>query len=382
MARFLSAAEIIRLALISRWAGKGISASLPQIDRLPGNLIPFAVDKGSLGILITALTDWGLLPLLADAEIKRARTTLARTELLNMAMRRELEAIFKMFNDGGVRAVLIKGHDLINRYYKDFRIRPSTDADILIHQKDFGAAAEIFKGAGYEPFSAEPEGEIPAHWSKGSLYIDLHTKIIDEGRIRSREYLPTLSTDEIFASAEKIKIGDADYLSTNPYHTIIISSHHALKHSYLMNYWFMDVGRVIESLGEGFSLGLLFDNAGSNKLIKIVGRMLWILTERFGFPLNSDEVSGFKPGPIERRLVSAAIGSRRSLQFGDILLGLNIDNSRQKLYYYRELLFPEWRVLLREGGSGAEHGKSGKIYFSRTIHLLKSLFGIIFRRKE
>lgn len=378
----MSALEIIRLALTGRLAGEGdISALAPEIERLPKDLIPFAAEKGSLGILITALTDWGLLSLLDDAELERARNMLARTELLNMAMGRELEAIFRLFDNGGIEAVLIKGHDLINRYYGDFRIRPTTDADILIRRNDLVKAAGILRGAGYEPFSAGPMGEIPAHWSRGSLYIDLHTEIIDEGRIRTREYLPALPPEEIFASAEKVKMGNADYLSPNPYHTIIISSHHALKHSYLMNYWFMDVGRVIESIGDRFSTGLLFEKAGSEGLARIVGRMLWILKNRFGFPLKSDEASGFRPGPIERGLITAAIGSRRSLQFGDILLGLDIDNSRQKFYYYRELFFPARGVLMREGGGGAGRGKGGKIYFSRTIHLLKSLFGIVFRRK-
>jgi hypothetical protein len=153
-----------------------------------------------------------------------------------------------------------------------------------------------------------------------------------------------------------------------------------------MNYWFMDVGSVIEYLGDKFSTDLLFQTAASYELTRIVGRMLWILTNHFGFTLKFDEVSGFRPGSIETRLISGAIKSRRSLQFGDILLGLDIDNFRKKFYYYRELFFPDRRVLLREGGSGAEHGKDGNIYFSsyfsRTIHLLKSLFGIIFRRKS
>ncbi len=382
MALSLSASEIIGLALASRWAwGGNTPAPTPQIERLPKDLVPFTVDKGSLGILISALTDWGLLSLIDEAEFERARTTLARTELLNMAMKRELEAIFKLFNDGGINAVLIKGHDIINRYYNDFRIRPTTDADILVYRCDIRKASEILRGAGYEPFTTEPGGEIPAHWSKGSLYFDLHTEIIDEGRIRAREYLPTLSTDEIFASAEKVKIGDADYLSPNPYHTIIISAQHALKHSYLMNYWFMDVGRVIECLGDRFSTDLLFEMIASGKLSKVVGKMLWIITERFGFPLKPNEVSGFRPGPIERRLISAAIGSRRSLQFGDILLGLDIDNSRKKFYYYNELLFPERSILFREQGRVADRGEMVKLYFLRTIHLLKSLFGIFFRRK-
>jgi hypothetical protein len=297
-----------------------------------------------------------------------------------MAMKRELETLFKLFGGAGIGAVLIKGHDLINRCYNDFRIRPTTDADILIHRGDLKAAAEILSGDGYEPFSEEPGGEIPTHWSRGSLYIDLHTKMVDEERIRTREYLPALPPGEIFAAAEKVKMGEADYLSPNPYHTIIISAHHALKHSYLMNYWFMDVGRVIESLGDGFSTGLLFDMTPPGGLARITGKMLWILGNYFGFPMKPEEVSGFRPGPIERRLITAAIESRRSLQFGDILLGLDIDNSRQKFYYYRELFFPARGVLSREGGAG--RGKGGMIYLSRAIHLLKSLIGIVFRRKK
>lgn len=390
----LSAREIIRLSVISRWrAGGETGAFPPDVHSMPPDIIPFAVDKGSLGILLSALADWGLLSLIDGAEYKKAKASLAYTELLNRAMRRELGEIFSKFNKKGVEAVLIKGHDIINRYYDDFRIRPTTDADILVSKEEMGIAVEVLRDSGYRPASDNPGDVHPAQWRKGSFYMDLHTEVIDEGRIGTRKYLPALATEEIFASAVVAKIGGVDYLSPDPYHTLIISSLHALKHSYMMNYWFMDVGRIIECLGGEFSLDLLFDTADASGLEVVVGKMLWILTDLFDFPLKSDKIDlfrgRFRPGPIERGLISAAIGSRRSLQFGDILLGFNIDNSIQKLYYYKELLLPGRDVLMRElgarkRGKGEIRGRGWtkpRLYFSRTIHLLKSLLGVIFQRK-
>lgn len=385
--RSLRTREIVRLSLISRWKVKG-GISAPAVGVLPENLISFAVERGSLGILLSALTDWGFLSLIDRADYDKAKASLAYTELLNVAMRRELEAVFNRFHEKGVGAVLIKGHDIINRYYGDFRIRPTTDADVLVFKKDMGSTAEILRGAGYRPTSDICGDLPPAQWSRGSFCVDLHTEVIDEGRINTRRYLPALATEEIFASAVKAKIGGADYLSPDPYHTLIISSVHALKHSYLKDYWFLDVGRIIESLGDEFSIDLLLGRADSSGLVKIVGKMLWIVTELFEFPLRSDKIPRFRPGQIERGMISAAIGSRRSLQFGDILLGLNIDNPTQKFYYYRELLFPGRDVLMRELGSGGRgDGQRGGgwarlcLYFSRTIHLLKSFLGIIFYRR-
>lgn len=386
----LDAKEIVRLALINQWKTKGDNSAptpplAPPVEILPKNLIPFAISKGALGMLLSALKSWGLLSHLNEAELEKAKASLAYTELLNIAMKRELGVLFREFEIHGVEVILIKGHDIINCYYNDFMTRPTTDADVLVLQRDFGTVVEILKVAGYVSASGESdngsENDISTQWLRGSLCIDIHTEILDEGRIRKRQFLPTVKTEELFASAVKKEIGDANYLSPDPYHTLILSSLHALKHSYLMDYWFLDVGKIIENLGSAFSLKTLFEKTGTEGLAEIVGKMLWIVTEIFKFPLNGDEIARFRPSGIERRLISAAIGSRNSLQFGDIILGLYIDNSRQKFYYYKELLFPDRDVLLKElQNSSSRRGKI-RLYLPRAIHLLKSLFGIFLHRK-
>ncbi len=390
----LDAKEIVRLALINQWQIKRDNSTptpplAPPVEILPKDLIPFAVEKGALGVLLSALKSWGLLSLFDKKELEKAKVSLAYTELLNIAMKRELGMLFRKFEDQGIEVILIKGHDIINRYYNDFKTRPTTDADVLVHQKDFGTMIDILKKAGYMSSSGESdnglenelENDISTQWFRGSFCIDIHTEIMDEERIRKRKLLPTVKTEDIFASAVKMKIGDTNYLSPDPYHTLILSSLHALKHSYLMDYWFLDMGKIIENLGNTFSLKTLFERAGSEVSREIVGKMLWIVTELFDFPLREDEIARFRPSRIERGLISAAIGSRRSLQFGDILLGLYIDNWWQKFYYYKELLFPDRDVLLKELGNSSSRWGKIRLYLSRTIHLLKSLFGIFLHRK-
>jgi len=390
----LDAKEIVRLALINQWQTKGDNSTptpplAPPLEILPRDLIPFAIGKGALGVLLSALKSWDLLSLLDKKELERAKASLSYTELLNIAMKRELGILFKKFEAHGVEVILIKGHDIINRYYNDFMTRPTTDADILVRQRDFGTVVDILKVAGYVFTSGESdnglenksENDISTQWFRGSLCIDIQTEIMGKKRIKERQFLPTLKTEDIFASAVKIRIGDSNYLSPDPYHTLILSSLHALKHSYLMDYWFLDVGKIIENLGSVFSLDTLFEKTGSEGLTEIVGKMLWIVTEIFEFPLNEDEIARFGPNRIERRLISAAIGSRRSLQFGDVLLGLYIDNWRQKFYYYKEFLFPDRDVLLKELGNSSSQWGTIMLYLLRAIHLLKSLFGIFLYRK-
>ncbi len=391
----LDAEEIVRLALTRQWQTKVDNSALtsplaPPVEILPKDLIPFAISKGALGVLLSALESWGLLSRLNEAELEKAKASLAYTELLNIAMKRELGVLFEKFEAHGVEVILIKGHDIINLYYNDFKIRPTTDADVLVRQKDFGTVVEILKVAGYISASCESddglekksENEISTQWLRGSLCIDIHTDIVGEGRIRKRKFLPTIKTEDIFASAVRKEIEGINYLSPDPYHTLILSSLHALKHSYLMDYWFLDVGKIIENLGSDFSLSTLFEKTGSKGLTEIVGKMLWIVTEIFEFPLNKDEITRFRPSRIERRFVLAAIGSRNSLQFGDIILGLYIDNWWQKFYYYKELLFPDRDVLLKELEKSSSRGGNIRLYLSRTIHLLKSLFGIFLHRKS
>ena len=373
---FANSRGITKLSIINQWGAISSDIIGSKItERLPSDLIPFAAKKGSLGATMTALSDWGILNLLDKEAAKNAEVSIKYTEMLNIGMKRELERLFSEFKNEALEVVLLKGHDMINTYYSDFRVRPTTDADILIKREDLTRITEILKARKYKP---QTRG-ASSTWEKGSFLIDVHFEITDENRISARRYLPKITADKVFESARVGHIGESPYLSPDPYHSLIITSMHALKHSYLMDYWFMDAGKIILSLGDSFSTKRLFATAETGGVKYPVSLMLWTLKEIFSFPIDCP--IDIRPKFTSRKLILAATRRTDFLHFGEILLGLHIDSYIKRLYYYKEFLYPKNEVLKSEMGIGprSDLGRL-KLNLLRTFQLFRVFLTIIFRK--
>ncbi|MBW1943895.1 MAG: nucleotidyltransferase family protein, partial [Deltaproteobacteria bacterium] len=129
----ISAREVTKCALLFQW---GRDLSFPSLEQLPRDLIPFAVQKGSLGPVMSALSRWGLLGHLDPNVRRKAETSLKYTEMLNLGMQGELERIIPLLREDSLDVVIFKGHDMIHSFYHDLGIRATTDADILIREED------------------------------------------------------------------------------------------------------------------------------------------------------------------------------------------------------------------------------------------------------
>ena len=156
----MSAREWVKCALLSQWGEErthGLPFSSPE--RLPRDLIPFAIQKGSLGPVMSALSQWGLLGLLDPNERRKAEISLKYTEMVNLGMKRELERIIPLLQEDSLDVVLFKGHDMIHSFYHDLRIRATTDADILIRERDLPRIVRALKKEGYMPNQGNPRSK-------------------------------------------------------------------------------------------------------------------------------------------------------------------------------------------------------------------------------
>lgn len=340
-----SAREMTTCALASLW---GEEASFSPSEQLPGDLIPFAIQKGSLGPVMSALSQWGLLGHLDPTMRKTAETSLKYTEMLNFGMQKELERIIPRLREDLVDVVLFKGHDMIHSCYHDLRIRATTDADLIVREKDLPHIMRVLREEGYVPNQGNPR----SRWEKGAFRIDIHFSIQDQDRLASRKYIAGIPADEIFTHARIHRIGSAQYLSPDPYHSLIITAIHALKHAYTKDYWFMDSGMVITGMGDAFSLEELMGTADRYGLKHVVLIMLWALGSLYYFPRAFPTVNGLRPGPLVRKCVTAAIKHTRFLQFGTLLMGTAIDGLWKRLRYFLELAMPKKAVLKKERGAG------------------------------
>jgi len=369
----LSAREWTTCALLFQWTG---DLPFAPPEPIPGNLIPFAVQKGSLGPVMAALSEWGLLDHLDPMMRSKAETALKYTEMLNLGMQRELERLIPLFRENSLDVVLFKGHDMIHTYYRDMGVRATTDADILIRERDLPRIARVLKEEGYLPNQGNPR----SRWEKGAFRMDLHFDLLDEDRIHARKYISRIPADQIFARACTRSIGGIPYLSPDPYHSLIITAVHALKHAYVMDFWFMDAGMVILVMGNAFCMTDLLKAADQYGLGKAVRIMLWALHHLFYFPLDANRLDGLAPGPLVRRCVTAATQHTRFLQFGTLLMGTSIEGFWKKTRYFMELAGPKRAVLRKERGTGTRFGRKGPglgLHGERFMEFFQSMTTII-----
>ncbi len=341
-----------------------VPAVVPR--RLPPDLVAFAAAKGSLGALMAALGYWGLSDALAKEEMRKARLTLTRTAMATAAMRRELTEILGQCAKRDIEVVLFKGHDLITACYHDDSIRPVTDADLLVRENDYPRLGDLLESAGYRRGGGGQSGV----WSRGGLIIDVHLRFVGDMRNPASAYLPRIESDEIFDSSIRREIEGVPYLSPDPRHSLILTALHALTHSYLMDYWFMDAGALlIANTDPSFADGAT-DIALRHRLSSVLNYHLWAIREIFGFPGPLPLPVGYRPPRTVGRLIRAAVRRTDYLFFGDVLLGLAIDTNRRKFYYFRAMAFPHPDVMARE--MDVDPRKRPAVYLARLTHLVGS----------
>lgn len=341
-------------------------------NRLPPDLIPFAAAKGSLGAVMRALAQWGLSGSLEASEREKARLALARTAMATAAMRKELGLILSRCAEKNITIVLFKGHDLITACYRDDVIRPVTDADFIVRRRDYPRLAGILSGAGYRPNGGEHSGT----WSRGGLVIDVHFGFVGDIRNPASAHLPRIETDEIFACSEQREINGVPYRSPDPRHSLIMTALHALTHSYVMDFWFMDAGVLLIRNGVRSFSDSLIDIALRHRLLPVLNYHLWSIREIFGYPGSVPLPDDYRPPRPIRRLIGAAVRRTDYLFFGDILLGFTIDSNRKKLYYFKQMALPRRNIIAHEMGIDP-HDIPG-VYCARLLHLVKSGFRVFF----
>jgi hypothetical protein len=192
-----------------------------------------------------------------------------------------------------------------------------------------------------------------------------------------KRHVPHIPTGHIFEAAETRTLSGAPYLSPNPYHTLILTALHALTHSYLMDFWFLDIAVVIASMGKDFSYDTLLEMSDQYGLGFAVGPMLWALGGLFFYPLPEGILETARPGPLLRRLIRTATERTEYLFFGEAVLGLHVDTYQKKFYYFRELIFPGREVVSRE--LGVRNAGPIRLVFLRAAHLVRSLVRIVTR---
>lgn len=117
----------------------------------------------------------------------------------NIPLRRTLKQAAAALHAAGVAAIVYKGQDYLERIYGDLGARSMADVDLLVRERDLGAAEQALIDAG---FIADADCKLmhERKFCKDGVAIDLHHALLQQARMR-------IDHDELFARAVPSSLG-------------------------------------------------------------------------------------------------------------------------------------------------------------------------------
>ncbi|MEW6248183.1 MAG: nucleotidyltransferase family protein [Nitrospirota bacterium] len=98
----------------------------------------------------------------------------SRVSLANKRTLDRFVQVGRLFHDGGIDFIVLKGADLLSRVYGVRGLRPITDVDLLVHERDLWKIDEILTASGFRRLI---DGN-PAYVSpEGGLILDITTAV-------------------------------------------------------------------------------------------------------------------------------------------------------------------------------------------------------------
>jgi hypothetical protein len=117
----------------------------------------------------------------------------------NIPLRRTLKQAAAALLAAGVQAIVYKGQDYLERIYGDLGARSMADVDLLVRERDLGAAERALIDAG---FIADIDCKLmhERKFCKDGVAIDLHHGLLQQARMR-------IEHDELFERAVPSPLG-------------------------------------------------------------------------------------------------------------------------------------------------------------------------------
>ena len=263
----------------------------------------------------------------------------------------------------GTPVVALQGLSLI-RLYKDPRLRPLWDVDLMVRHRDREGLKKLLLEAGYRvQISAYPD-----LLSRDGVWVDIHTHILNLERIQTREYIFPRDLTPMWQRAVPLFDESSGLLTLGPFDNFIALAAHALKHGYSRLNWLVDLH---ESL-----LELAVKPDGWEELLKrtrfwhqerIVLYAL-ILVERIFDMKIPTRVKGdlgiHGLSILEKHLIRLRVRGFSSPMLCNGLWVANVKGIGNKLRFIKETLLPRGEVMDQIRHDGA-WGTEGPVYAKR-----------------
>jgi hypothetical protein len=274
--------------------------------------------------LIGAASWHGILPLLcynlnrlcADrvplAWLQELQTRFRMNSARNLFLAAELLKILKVLERNGIPAVAFKGPMLALEGYGNLGLRQFQDLDVLVKEKDFSNARELFLSLGYRPWRKLTPLEEKQHFQSNHAYtlvrsddglsLDLHWRITQE------RYAFGLDVESLWSRLARTSFCGQDVFCLSREDLLLVLCIHGSKHCWERLAWVCDVAEVIRAY-PGLDWDAFMGRAQALKIEKPVILGLKLATKLLAAGLP-DSVSAKIEEHRDVRLVSRLICKR------------------------------------------------------------------------
>ena len=328
-----------------------------------------------------------LIPQIVMDELKAVyNAILAR----NMYLYAELSSILNEFYKQKVDVILLKGAVLAKKVYGDIGLRPMSDIDLLVKEKDLPRAEKILSMSGYLFYGSNPREWIRRnnyhivyiHPSK-NIPVEIHWYITKDSHPFQIRDIGAGIIERWWEQAEAAEIFGKKELMLRPEDLILHISLHFFMHRFVgQKGVFRSKGALIQLCDILWILKHYKDRIDWTRLgaeaekygaMSIICTMLWIIKEIFGdddtFPVYLFDRAGQEnPDKKIARLIEKRIFIRESDIPATLVKSKTADRLRKKIMILLEQIFPQAEIISTKYSVPLS---SKKLYFYYLIHPLK-----------
>jgi hypothetical protein len=337
-------------------------------------VIDLAFKEGLAGLLYKCLKDTGLLDTLEEDQKERLQSLYYNTVVFNLKRIHELGTVLAVLNQENIRVVLLQGVALLPQIYDDIGLRPTTDIDLWVLERDFSSLVRILLGHGYER-----DELYPTTFRKGSTILDLRTHLLWAGRIRARKFLLSKSQECIHNDTRIIDFEGQKVRCLNEYDQVLYLMLHALKHNVERLIWLADIKLLVDGW-KRFDWEALIYRARELGQEKPVYYTLFLLLNLFAFqpPVEARHIlQGEHLNLLEKKVLQQRIAGS-SLPVWAVLLLLTSGKAwSTRLAFMFETFFPMPEVM-RQIFPAHPENKVWQLYCRRV----PQCFSMIKKRSE
>jgi hypothetical protein len=343
------------------------SLDLPLKGQDADLLIRMAVKEGLAGILYKNLLKSGILDSLDKRHQEVLQAAYYRTLQLNLKLNHALKKILSALNQSGNQVVLLQGISLLHGIYGDFGLRPLSDIDLWVLEKNYNKLMSILKNQGYQR-----DPLYPNTFRKGITVLDIHTHILWADRIRSRELLLAKSQDFIYQKTRLITIDGQQARCLGRYDQVLYLGLHLLKHNVGRLIWLVDIKHLVADWNFADWQALL-RRARELGQEKCVAQTFFLIGSLFEFQLLEEIRAKLVPlNPIEKKLLRLRQKKESLPEWSTLILFSSGKGLFKGTMFILETLFPRPDIL-RQVFAASPGLSVPRLYTRRFFQLIKMM---------